>query len=112
MTTPANRTRVTVPALVKANDVIEVKALINHVMETGQRRDREGNLVPRNIINTMRALYRGDTVFVAELHPSLSANPYIAFNLRVSEPGDLQVIWTDDKERSITETVAISFVSP
>jgi sulfur-oxidizing protein SoxZ len=55
----------------------------------------------------MRALYRGDTVFVAELHPSLSANPYIAFQLKIQEPGELQVIWTDDKERSITETVSV-----
>jgi sulfur-oxidizing protein SoxZ len=105
----SNRPRVTVPALIKPNDVIEVRTLIAHVMETGRRRDREGNLVPRNIINTMRALYRGDTVFVAEMHPSLSANPSIAFHLRVTQPGDLQIIWTDDKERSITETVAIAF---
>lgn len=106
----SNRARVIVPAAIKAGDVVEIKTLIAHVMETGQRRDREGNLVPRNIINSMRALYRGNTFFTADLHPSLSANPYISFSLRVDEPGELQVIWTDDKERSVTETVAISFV--
>jgi sulfur-oxidizing protein SoxZ len=105
-----NRARVTIPTTIKANDVIEVKTVITHVMETGRRRDREGNLVPRNIINTFRALYRGDTVFLAELHPSMSANPFIAFHLKVTEPGDLQIIWTDDKERSITETVAITLM--
>jgi len=106
----STRARVSLPAAIKANDVIEIKTSITHVMETGHRRDREGNLVPRNIINTVRALYRGDSVFVAELHPSLSANPYIAFHLKVVEPGELKVIWTDDKERSITEAVTIAFV--
>ena len=106
----STRARVTVPAAIKPNDVIEIKTSITHVMETGHRRDRDGNLVPRNIINTVRALYRGDSVFVAELHPSLSANPYIAFHLKVTEPGELKVIWTDDKERSITESVTITFV--
>lgn len=102
-----NRPRVTVPATIAVNDVIEVKTLITHVMETGSRRDAGGALIPRNIISTFRALYRGSTVFSAELHPGTSANPFIAFHLRVVEPGELVVIWTDDKEQSITERVEI-----
>lgn len=106
----STRSRVTIPAAIKPNDVIEVKTLINHVMETGQRKDKDGTPIPRNIINTMKALFRGRTVFSADLHPGTAANPFIGFHLRIAEPGELIVIWTDDKGQSTTERVDITIL--
>jgi sulfur-oxidizing protein SoxZ len=101
------RPRIIIPTTIKANDVIEVRTLITHVMETGQRKDRDGQPIPRNIISTFKARYRDKLVFTADLHPGTSANPFIAFNLKVSEPGELQVEWTDDKGTSVVEKSAI-----
>lgn len=107
MTTPPARTRVTLPAVIKANDVVPVTTRITHVMETGQRRDKDGAVIPRNIINSMTVLYRNKSVFKADLHASTSANPFISFHLRVTEPGPLAVTWTDDKGQTVSEVVDI-----
>ena len=110
-TPPSARTRVIVPAAIKANDIIEVKTRITHVMETGLRREKDGSVIPRNIINAMTVLYRNKSVFSADLHASTSANPYIAFPLRITEPGQLVVTWIDDKGKTISETVDIVLTS-
>ena len=107
MTTPPARTRVTLPPTINANDVIEIKTRITHVMETGQRRDKDNAVIPRNIINSMSVLYRNKSVFKADLHASTSANPFISFHLRITEPGPLTVTWTDDKGQTVTESVDI-----
>lgn len=78
-------------------DVIEIKALITHVMETGNRKTSDGQPIPRNIIHTFTAEYNGDLVFKAEFGPSISANPFIAFYLKVPGPGELRVTWLDDE---------------
>lgn len=110
MTTPQARSRVTIPNAIKSGDVIEVRTQITHVMETGLRRDSSGAVIPRNIINSMTVLYRNKSVFQADLHASTSANPYIAFRLRVTEPGPLVVTWTDDKGQTVSEKVDIIFL--
>lgn len=110
MTTPAARTRIIIPAAIKANDVIEVKTRITHVMETGLRKDKDGAVIPRNIINSMTVLFRNKSVFSADLHASTSANPFVAFPLRVTEPGSLVVTWVDDKGKAISETVDIVLI--
>jgi len=97
------RPRISVPPAIKANDVIEVKTVITHVMETGLRKDKDGAVVPRNIINSVTAQYNGKTVFTAELHPSTSANPFISFQLKVTAPGELVVTWTDDAGQTASE---------
>jgi sulfur-oxidizing protein SoxZ len=111
MTTPPARTRVSVPLQIKAGDIIEIRTRITHVMETGQRRDKDGAVIPRNIINSMTALYRNKAVFSADLHASTSANPFIAFQLRVTTPGPLVITWTDDKGQTITEKLEITFTT-
>ena len=67
--------RIKLPESAKVGDVIEIKTLISHVMETGQRKDAEGKVVPRNIINAFSASFAGAQVFAADFHPSVSANP-------------------------------------
>jgi sulfur-oxidizing protein SoxZ len=88
--------RIRVPATAKKGEVIEVKTLITHPMETGQRKDAAGNIVPRKIINALEVSFNGKPVFGAKLEPSIAANPYVAFFVRVEDSGTLQFTWTDD----------------
>jgi sulfur-oxidizing protein SoxZ len=103
----ATKPRIKVPDAIKAGDVIEIKTLIAHVMETGLRRDQNGKAVPRNIINSFSATFEGKDVFKAALQPGISANPYIAFFMRVPGPGRLELTWKDDSGAVTTEQVMI-----
>lgn len=94
MATPTPRVRM--PATAKKGEIIEVKTLISHDMESGQRKDADGKIVPRRIIKRFEAEYNGKTVFSADWHPSISANPYQSFFLRAEESGSLAMAWTDD----------------
>ncbi|MBX3497996.1 MAG: thiosulfate oxidation carrier complex protein SoxZ [Alphaproteobacteria bacterium] len=90
------RPRIRVPANPKKGEVIEVRTLISHAMESGQRRDAGGALVPRKIVNALEVTFNGRPVFAARLEPAISANPYLAFFMRVEESGVLRFIWRDD----------------
>ncbi len=100
--------RIKLPEAIKVGDVIEIKTLISHVMETGQRKDKDGNTVPRDIIAEFTATFAGTQVFRAALQPGISANPYIAFHMRVVGAGDLILAWKDDAGKTTTETVPIT----
>lgn len=100
--------RIRVPESAKVGDIIEVKTLISHVMETGQRKDAQGKPIPRNIINTFTASFNGKEVFKVDLQPGISANPYMAFHMRVPGPGDLELSWLDDAGTRIVEKVTIN----
>lgn len=104
------RPRIRLPESAKVGDVIEIKTLISHVMETGQRKESDGKPVPRSIINSFTATFAGAEVFTAELHPSISANPYIAFFMRVPGPGELELTWVDDTGAKVTEKVKLNVV--
>jgi sulfur-oxidizing protein SoxZ len=99
----ASKPRVKLPPGAKVGEVIEIKTLISHVMETGQRKDADGKIIPRNIINAFTAKYAGAEVFSAELHPGISANPYLAFYMRVPGPGEFEFTWVEDGGNTITE---------
>ncbi|MCE2933239.1 MAG: thiosulfate oxidation carrier complex protein SoxZ, partial [Hyphomicrobiales bacterium] len=71
--------RVRVPANARKDELIEIKTLISHEMESGQRKDAAGATIPRKIINTFTASFNGKTVFEAIWHPAISANPYQSF---------------------------------
>lgn len=96
-----------VPKSARRGDVIEVRALIGHPMETGLRVDHEGKKVPRDLITRLEARFAGRVVFAATLHPSVSAHPFVTFHLRVDEPGLLEVGWTGDHGFSHVESVRI-----
>ena len=106
----ATKPRIKLPEQAKAGDIIEIKTLIAHVMETGQRKDATGRITPRDIINTFSASYAGREVFKATLHPGTSANPYLHFTMRVPGPGEFEFIWTDDAGAKITEKVKLNVV--
>lgn len=88
--------RVRVPSTAKKGEVVEVKTLISHEMESGQRKDAAGATIPRRIIRKFEARYNGKLVFEADWAPSVSANPYQSFFLRAEESGQLECAWTDD----------------
>ena len=92
--------RLRVPTSAKKGEVIEIKTLITHPMETGQRKDADGKLVPRMIVNALVVTYNGKPVLNAKLEPAVAANPYLAFFLKVDEPGTLKFTWTDDNKQS------------
>lgn len=94
MSTPTPRVRM--PTTAKAGDVIEVKTLISHEMETGLRRDSSGNVVPRRIIKKFVATFNGQEIFSADWYPAVSANPYQAFFVKVPETGTFEFSWFDD----------------
>jgi sulfur-oxidizing protein SoxZ len=102
--------RIKLPDNAKIGDVIEVKTLITHVMETGNRHDKEGKLIPRDIINTFVAKFGGQQVFRAELGPGISANPYISFQMRVPGPGTFEFAWTDDHGVVTTASAPLNLV--
>ena len=94
MATPTPRVRM--PASAKKDEIIEIKTLISHDMESGQRKDAEGKTIPRRIISKLEATYNGKPLFIADWHPSISANPYQSFFLRATESGEVAFAWTDD----------------
>ena len=92
------KARVKVPKTVAKGEVCQVKTLISHKMESGQRKDKKtGEKIPRMIINSFVCKYNGEEVFACDWHPAISANPYTAFYLKASESGSLDFIWTDDE---------------
>jgi sulfur-oxidizing protein SoxZ len=104
----AAKPRVKLPEVMRTGDVIEVKALITHVMETGNRKDAEGKPIPRNIIHTFIASYGGAEVFKAEFGSGVSANPYLSFYMKVPGPGDLEIVWIDDQGVRTVERTAVN----
>ncbi|MEO1205968.1 MAG: thiosulfate oxidation carrier complex protein SoxZ [Pseudomonadota bacterium] len=89
--------RVKVPKTASKGEVVEIKTLISHKMESGQRKDRKtGELIPRKIINKFEAKFNGTDVFSVDIQPALSANPFLTFSVKVPESGEFEFIWTDD----------------
>jgi sulfur-oxidizing protein SoxZ len=88
--------RVQVPNAAAKGEILQIKALISHQMETGLRRDNQGDVIPRKIINKFVCRYNDDVVFGVDLHEAVAANPYIEFYLRVTESGRLEFVWEED----------------
>jgi sulfur-oxidizing protein SoxZ len=88
--------RVQVPGVAAKGEIFQVKALISHQMETGLRRDPQGDVLPRKIINRFACRYNDVIVFGVDLREAMAANPYIEFHLRATESGRLELIWEED----------------
>ena len=84
------------PTTAKAGEVIEVKTLISHEMESGQRKDAAGQVIPRKIIKAFKATFNGKEILRTDWHPAVSANPYQSLFVRVPESGTFEFTWTDD----------------
>ena len=99
--------RARVPKKVKKGQIIEIKTLISHKMETGMRKNSKGKVIPRDIVNKFVATYNGTQVFASDWHPAISANPFLAFHLRPMESGTLEMSWTDDKGKVYKKSAKI-----
>ncbi|MDJ1009688.1 MAG: thiosulfate oxidation carrier complex protein SoxZ [Paracoccaceae bacterium] len=99
------RPRVSVPKSATPGEIITIKALISHPMESGQRRDRDGALIPRKIINRFDCTFNGDPVLSCAIDPAISANPFFEFNAKVDVSGTFAFKWVDD-DGSVYEDAA------
>jgi sulfur-oxidizing protein SoxZ len=100
--------RVRVPSKAAKGEIVEIKTLISHIMETGRRKGKDGKLIPRKIINKFEATFNGKPVFTADIHPAISANPYLAFFAKVDESGEFAFKWTDDDGSVYEKTAKIT----
>ncbi|MFC0131246.1 thiosulfate oxidation carrier complex protein SoxZ [Massilia eurypsychrophila] len=95
-------------ATAKRGEVIEIRVLIAHPMETGFRPGADGKVLARDIIRRFTCRYNGEVVFAAELHPAISANPYIAFYTVATDSGALEFKWEGDRGFAQTATMPIT----
>ena len=99
---------VNVPARARRGEIIEIKTLVSHAMETGFRRTQLGAPIPRDIITRFVCTYNGTEVFRAELHPAIAANPFLVFSTVATESGTIAFRWTGDNGFSMAESAAIT----
>jgi sulfur-oxidizing protein SoxZ len=102
------RALINVPRTARRGEVIEIRTLIAHPMETGYRPDASGAVVPRDIIRRFVCTYDGEEVFRAEFHPAIAANPFLSFSTVATTSGTLTFTWEGDKGFSQTETASIT----
>jgi sulfur-oxidizing protein SoxZ len=102
------RALINVPKAAKRGEVIEIRALISHPMESGFRPDESGKLVPRSIIKTFSCAYNGEEIFRADFFPAVAANPFVSFTTLGSASGTLSFTWVSDTGETQTETRPIT----
>jgi sulfur-oxidizing protein SoxZ len=95
---------INVPARARRGEIIEIKALMSHIMETGFRHTTTGELVPRDIITSFSCRYNGEEVFRADLFPAIAANPFLAFTTVATASGTFEFQWIGD--RGFVETAS------
>ena len=101
------RALINVPRKVKRGDVIEIKTLISHMMETGFRHGTMGELIPRDIITSLSCKYNGEEIFATQLYPAIAANPFVTFHTVATESGTLAFHWIGDNGFEATEEAKI-----
>ena len=89
--------RVRMPGSAKRGEVIEIRTLIQHPMESGFRLDNTGREIPRHIIESFDCTYNGREIFRAKLYPAVSTNPFFTFYAVAAESGDFVFTWIDDQ---------------
>ena len=102
------RTLITVPNSARRGELIEVRCLIAHAMETGYRTADDGRALPRDLIRQFDCHYLGRRVFSAELFAAVSANPLLSFYLRAEQTGPLRLRWQGDKGFDQTEELLLN----
>jgi sulfur-oxidizing protein SoxZ len=101
------RALIHIPSTAKRGEVIEIKTLISHIMETGYRIGVTGQPIPRDIIDNFVCLYNGEEVFRAQLYPAIAANPYISFFTVATDSGTLSFSWTDQHGKTQVQIAEI-----
>lgn len=101
-------TLINVPTNAKRGEVIEIKTLASHIMETGYRRTVTGEIVPRDIITSFTCRYNDVEIFRADLFPATAANPFLTFTTVATETGKLEFEWIGDNGFSQTASASIT----
>lgn len=101
------RALVHVPATAKRGEVVEIKTMVAHVMETGYRTGVNGEPIPRDIVEHFMCTYNGEVIFSARLYPAIAANPYISFFTLATQSGTLTFTWTDQHGATRVQTAQI-----
>jgi len=101
------RAIVNFPATARRGDIIEIKAIVAHAMETGFRHTQLGARIPRDIITDFACTYNDELIFHAVFYPAIAANPYLTFTTLATESGTIACTWTGDNGYSLTESAAI-----
>lgn len=99
--------RARVPEQARRGSLIEIRAMVEHPMESGFRLNNVGKPIPRNIVESFTCQYNGREVFRAKLHPAVSTNPYFRFHLRATESGELVFTWRDDRGDAATHVARL-----
>ena len=99
---------INVPATAKRGEIIEMKTLMSHIMETGYRRTANGEVIPRDIITGFACRYNGVEIFRADLFPAIAANPFITFFTVATESDKFDFEWIGDNGFSETASASIS----
>ena len=99
---------INVPKKAKGGDVIEIKTLMSHIMETGYRHTTSGKIVPRDIITSFACRYNGEEIFRADLFPATAANPFISFFTVATASGKFDFEWIGDNGFSETAAASIT----
>jgi len=99
---------INVPKKAKSGDVIEIKTLMSHVMETGYRRTTSGGVVPRDIITSFTCRFNGEEIFRADLFPATAANPFISFFTVATKSGKFDFEWIGDNGFSESASASIT----
>jgi len=102
--------RIVMPKTARKGEIIEIKTLVTHPMETGYRRDDMGKAIPRDIVKLLTVTYGGEEIFRMDMFPGTAANPFAAFSTIATETGELVFTWTDDKNESTIEKVKLTVI--
>ena len=94
-------------AKAEANGVVDVKVLFSHEMETGQRKDSSGKIIPAHFIQSVTANYQGRTVLNAQWGPAVSKNPFLNFKFKGNKGDKVQITWVDNKGDTRTDEAVI-----
>jgi sulfur-oxidizing protein SoxZ len=103
-------TLINVPPRARRGEIIEIKALVAHPMESGYRRTQTGATIPRNILRRFVCTYAGEEIFRAEIHPGIAANPFFAFSTVATASGRVEFTWTGDEGFTLTAGADIEVV--
>lgn len=95
MASRMGRALISLPAKAQRGEIVEIRAMIAHPMETGYRPDSQGRLIPRDIVNRFECSIDGEPVFACDLFPAMSANPYLSFTMTAVASGELTFRWRD-----------------
>ena len=99
---------INVPKKAKRGEIIEIKTLMSHIMETGYRRTASGEIIPRDIITSFACRYNGVEIFRADLFPAIAANPFVSFFTVATESGKFDFEWIGDNGFTETASASIS----